>query len=401
MKHEIADLLPFYLNGTLDAAERARVETELATCVACSAELREHELLAAALRARADAVAPPSAAGLERALARIDTPPPMVRAVAPPRAPWYAVPARYASAAVLVVGFGAVAAAAWRAREGPVGPQPQPAGVYSVAPTVMESTVKMLPQTKIKINTIKEPTPAAAAAPTTVERQQRLAKRAELEIVVTSVEPALHRTQEIARAADGAVTALTDARPATPGALPGADLTIVVPAQRLDETLDRLARLGTVRNRSVTAEDVADTIVDEEARLANLRHEERDLRALMDKGGKVDEILAVQQNLSDVRGQIEQSEAQHALDLHRVATSTIALSLIEERPNPPAAKPGPTARIDGAWNNGLSALADTLVTLVSALAFVLAYAPLPLAVAGLTYAIFRVVLRRLQAARQA
>jgi hypothetical protein len=402
VKHEIADLFPFYLNGTLDAADRARVEHELATCGACSAELREHELIAAALRERAAAVPQRSGAALERALARIDAPSPVVRAIEP-RARWYAVPARYASAAVLVVSFGAVAAAAWRAHEGHLEPQPQPTGVYSVGPVYgppQPVSEPLHPQTqaKIKINTPKS---LAAVVKTTIERQQRLAKHAELEIVVADVEPAVHGAQAMARDADGLVSALVDARPAAPGALPGANLTIVVPAQRLDETLDHLARLGTVRNRSESADDIADTIVDEEARLTNLRREERDLRALMDKGGKVDEILAVQQDLSDVRGQIEQLQAQHAQELHRVATSTIALRLIEERPNPPAAKPGPAARIGAAWNSGLGALGETLVALVSALAFALAYAPVPLAAAALAYAAIRLVRDRIGTARQA
>jgi Domain of unknown function (DUF4349) len=402
VKHEIADLFPFYLNGTLDAADRARVEHELATCASCNAELREHELIAAALRERADAIPNPSAAALERALARIGTPSPLVRAIEP-RARWYAVPARYASAAVLVVSFGAVAAAAWRAHEGHLEPQPQPTGVYSVgpvngAPQPVSGSLQPQAQAKIKINTLKS---GPALAQTTIERQQRLAKHAELEIVVANVEPAVRGAQAIAHDADGVVSALIDARPGTPGALPGANLTIVVPAQHLDGTLDRLARLGTVRNRSVSADDIADTIVDEEARLTNLRREERDLRTLMDKGGKVDEILAVQQNLSDVRGQIEQLQAQHAQELHRVTASTIALQLIEQRPNPPAAKPGPTARIGGAWNSGVDALADTLVALVSALAFALAYAPVPLAAAALAYAAIRLVRNRIGTARQA
>jgi hypothetical protein len=386
VKHEIADLFPFYLNGTLDPADRARVERELATCVACSAELREHEALAEALRARAAAAPPLPAAAFERTLARIV-----------PRAPWYAAPARYATAAVLVVCFGAVGAAAWRAHEGNLAPREQAgSAVYSVAPTADRSSTT-LPQAKLKIETRKS---AAAGAQTTVERQQRLAKRAELVLVVADVERAVRDAQAIAREAEGGTSALTDARPTTPGTLPAADLTLLVPAQRLDATIDRLARLGTVRNRTVTAEDVAETLVDEEARLTNLRREETDLRRLMDKGGKVDEILAVQQNLGDVRGQIEQLAAQHAQQLHRVATSTIALSLSEARPNPPAAKPGPTARIDGAWHAGVSALADTLVTIVSALAFALAYAPLPLAAAALAYAAVRVALRA-RTARQA
>ena len=114
----------------------------------------------------------------------------------------------------------------------------------------------------------------------------------------------------------------------------------------------------------------------------------------MDKGGKVDEILTVQQNLSEVRGQIEQLDAQHAHDLHRVATSTITLSLTEDRPNPTPAKPGPTARIDGAWHSGLNALADTVVSLLSAIVWCVAYAPIPLALAGVTYAAARLLKRR-------
>jgi hypothetical protein len=65
------------------------------------------------------------------------------------------------------------------------------------------------------------------------------------------------------------------------------------------------------------------------------------------------------------------------------------VSLSEDRPNPAPAKPGPTARIDGAWHAGLNALADTAVALISALAWSVAYAPVPLALAGAAYAIAR------------
>jgi hypothetical protein len=362
--------------------------------------LHEHEQLAAGLRARADATPPLPAGVLARALARIDAPPPLAHTI-PLHTPWFAAPARYATAAVLVVGFGAVAAAAWHVREANVAQEGQSAAVYGVRPST--ATPPMMAQAKVNVNAVRTgaPKPATIAAQTTVERQHRLAKHAQLEIVVTEVEPALRRAQATARAADGVVVSLVDARPSTPGTLPGADLVLEVPAQRLGETLDRLAQLGTVRNRTVNAEDLGDAIVDQEARLTNLRRTETDLRALMDKGGKVDEILTVQQNLSEVRGQIEQLQAQHEHDVHRVATSTIALNLIEQRPNPPAAKPGPTARIDGAWHSGVSALADTLVALFSALAFGLAYSPVPLGAATLGYAAWRLGRRLATTARQA
>ncbi len=402
MKHDIAELLPFYANGTLDAADRARVETELATGATCSEELHELRTLAAGLRERADLTPPMPPYLLDTVLSRLDAPASPGQTVAragsaPLHARWWAVPARYAAATALVVGFGAAAVAGWHARladgaHDTVGNgtgESHLATVYRMTPGPGGDNDMRAPAPapKIKINTLRT-APAAAAGPTT-ERQHRLAKHARLDVYVGDVEAALRAAQSTVRSAGGDVTSLDDASPRGAGAVHGATLAVEVPADRLDGTLDALARLGTVRNRTIAAEDVGDAIVDEEARLTNLRRTERDLRALMDRGGKVDEILSVQQNLSDVRGQIEQLAAQHQQDLHRVATSAIALSLSEDRPNPTPAKPGPTGRIDGAWHAGLNALADTAVALIATLAWAIAYAPLPLAFAGLAYALVR------------
>ncbi len=400
MKHEIAELLPFYANGTLDAAERTRVETELATCASCAEELHELQSLAATLRTRAELAPPPPASLLDGVLARLDaTPPPLARPAAL-RGSWWAVPARYATAAALVVGFGAAGMAAWHVHESDTArdtvgngtAEPQLTTVYRMTPHPGDAQRNATagvpaPQAKLKADT---PRAAAAQAPgPAVQKQPRLAKHAKLEIYVGDVETALRAAQTTVRAAGGEVTALDDASPRDAGAVHGAELDVEVPADRLDPTLDALARLGTVRNRTIAADDMGDAIVDEEARLTNLRRAERDLRTLMDRGGKVDEILTVQQNLSDVRGQIEQLAAQHQHDLHRVATSAIALSLSEERPNASPAKPGPTARIDGAWHAGLNALSDTLVAFVSHAVWTIAYAPVPLALAAAAYAIAR------------
>jgi hypothetical protein len=412
VKDEITELLPFYANGTLAAAERARVDAELATCASCTEELREIERLAEALRERA-ADTPPLPDGLLGAtLSRLDAvPAPPARPLHALRSRWLAAPARYAAAAALVVGFGAVAAAAWRVHEADLArtsvsnaqTQGEMATVFRVTPQpgVAEGAAP-----KMKINTIKRPAPAPtpppketppkdlpALAQTTVQRQHKLAKHAQLEIVVPDVETALRRAQTTVRSTGGDVTSLNDASPRTPGTVHGAQLHIEVPAERLDEALDRLAQLGAVQNRTITADDIGDAIVDEEARLKNLRRTETDLRRLMDKGGKVDEILSVQQNLSDVRGQIEQLQAQHQRDVHRVATSTVELNLLEARPNPPA-KTGPSARINGAWQSGLGALGDTLIAMISGIVWCAALAPIPLGLAAIAYTGVRIFRRR-------
>ena len=86
--------------------DRARVEAELATLPDCAAELRELEALAAALNARADGAPHMPDHILDNALARIATPA-TSRAATRLQTAWWGTPARYATAAALVVGFGA------------------------------------------------------------------------------------------------------------------------------------------------------------------------------------------------------------------------------------------------------------------------------------------------------
>ena len=399
-KHDIAELLPFYANGTLDADERARVETELATCAECSAELRELEGLGASLKAHAASAKPLPAHILDDALARIAAPPPPA-AVTTLRTAWWGGPARYATAAALVVGFGAAAVAAYHAHEADLTRATNGTGA---ADQVASTSVFRMTDAPRPMAVRKPANPVGAAgvpaqhdaaeSEKTVAKQHRLAKKAHVDLLVRDVEVSLKAVQSIVRGAGGEIVSLSDSNPRTADAVHDAKLDVEVPADRLESTLDRIGTAGTVQNRAIEAEDVDAAIVDEEARLRNLRRAETDLRALMDKGGKVTDILTVQENLNEVRGQIEQLEAQHKNDVHRVATSTISIHMAEDRPNPTPVKSGPGARIDGAWHSGLNALADTVVALLSTIAWCVAYAPIPLTLAAITYAAVRFLKRR-------
>ncbi|HEX5758721.1 MAG TPA: zf-HC2 domain-containing protein, partial [Thermoanaerobaculia bacterium] len=54
---QLERLLPWYVNGTLEAGERAALEAHLAACARCRGEVAREEGLAAALRGAED-VAP-------------------------------------------------------------------------------------------------------------------------------------------------------------------------------------------------------------------------------------------------------------------------------------------------------------------------------------------------------
>lgn len=405
-KHDVAELLPFYANGTLSATDRARVDAELASCESCAAELQELQALSASLNARAaDAPALPAHL-LDATLVRIG--PSATLPVSHARSGWWGLPVRYATAAALVLGFGTASFAAYHqlvaqfVRTAGVtvdGGAPQAMSVYRVTPGPAGAPAPAAkPYAGVGgVRSENGTTTKTADAPAAVAKQHRLAKKARIALLVRDVEASLKESQRVVRDAGGEVTSLADDSPRTSDAVHSATLQIEVPADRLDGTLDRLALLGNVQTRAIDAEDVDSTIVDEEARLRNLRREEADLRALMDKGGKVTDILTVQENLSDVRGQIEQLDAQHRNDVHRVATSTIDITLSEDRPNAAPAKPGPSARIDGAWHSGLNALGDTVVAFLTTIVWCAAYAPVPLTLAGLGYGATRLIRRRVSA----
>ena len=67
----VADLLPAYLNGTLEAGEEHRVDEHLRGCAACRAELSSWEAVRGAVDVSQSAMPAPSPAVLDGALARI------------------------------------------------------------------------------------------------------------------------------------------------------------------------------------------------------------------------------------------------------------------------------------------------------------------------------------------
>jgi hypothetical protein len=69
---EVWELLPWYANGTLDGRECAGVETHLATCPACQAELQRCRDVATAVRAAGEPAWSPSPGHFSQLLAHLD-----------------------------------------------------------------------------------------------------------------------------------------------------------------------------------------------------------------------------------------------------------------------------------------------------------------------------------------
>jgi hypothetical protein len=105
-----------------------------------------------------------------------------------------------------------------------------------------------------------------------------------------------------------------------------ASVTYRIPAERWEDALDGLRRLGTVEAEQTEAAEVADQIVDLEARIANLRATERTIQGIMDRATEISDILQIQGQLTSVRGEIERMDAQRAGLEDRAALATLTVS---------------------------------------------------------------------------
>jgi hypothetical protein len=178
---------------------------------------------------------------------------------------------------------------------------------------------------------------------------QKIIKTGDISIEVPDVTKALARVRAMALQLGGYVggsQAGTRDEPAT--------LTLRIPADRFDDALARLHELdGDVVVEATSEQDVTSAVVDLEARITNLQASEKQYRTLLAQAVKVEDILAVQTRLDDVRGQIEQLQAQHKELTGLADLSTLTVTLI------------PTAlqQAAGRWDPGKT-IADAFAALV-------------------------------------
>jgi len=106
----------------------------------------------------------------------------------------------------------------------------------------------------------------------------------------------------------------------------GAMVTYRIPVARWEAALAALRKVGVkVLSEQTGSEEVTSQVVDLGARLANLRATESALQAIMIKATKIPDILEVQSQLTNVRGEIEQLTAQKQSLEERAALATLTV----------------------------------------------------------------------------
>lgn len=220
--------------------------------------------------------------------------------------------------------------------------------------------------------------------------QPQLIKTVTLTIKTSSVTEAIAAAQGIVSQNQGDVLALNDRRTDTSRI---ATMTFRIPADRLDRAVEAVTRLGYLQNRSLQAEDVTDQLVDADARLRNLRKTEESLLALLQKSGSIRDILAVNQQMSQTRQQIEQIDAQLKNLRTRVAYSTVNLTIEQSVAGLADANPV-TAQLAETWGRATQSVGKVTIDLLKFGLWLLAYTPYWLVLAAGIWAMRRWAIRR-------
>ena len=156
---------------------------------------------------------------------------------------------------------------------------------------------------------------------------RKLIRSCSLSLVVTSPAETSEKIRSLAEGVGGFLVSQTAGGPEAATA----SLNIRVPVARFDEVRAAIRKLGLrVDSEKLDAQDVTRQYVDQEARLRNLRAEEVQYLGILKRASSVKDTLEVTAKLSEVRGQIEQQQAEFNALSKQVETVAIAVSLYRE-----------------------------------------------------------------------
>ena len=151
------------------------------------------------------------------------------------------------------------------------------------------------------------------------------------------------------------------------------NLTIRVPVAQFDAARAEIRNLGLrVESEKVEAQDVTRQYVDQDASIRNLRAEEAQYLTILKQAGTVKDLLAVSERLSEVRGQIEQQQAEFNALSKQIDTVAITISLRSEAETQVFGlnwRPGQQLKL--ALRDGL----ESLATYATAMVTILFYLP--------------------------
>jgi hypothetical protein len=185
-------------------------------------------------------------------------------------------------------------------------------------------------------------TPAASVEDTAPKMPRMIVRTAEMRIVVADTTKTVDAVTKSVEAMGGFVSGSNIWRE---GELLRATLKLRVPAEKLTSTLASIRTLATrVDNETIASEDVSQEYVDLESQVRNLEATEAELRELLivarKNSRKAADVLEVHEQLTMIRGQIEQARGRMRYLSQVTALSQISLDVLPDAITKPVVEAG-------------------------------------------------------------
>jgi hypothetical protein len=161
------------------------------------------------------------------------------------------------------------------------------------------------------------------------EADKKIIKNGNLSLKVDNADKAGASVAKIAKDNGGEVASSNFRQSGTN--VKSGNITVKVPVANFEKTFADLKKVASlVLTESTSGNDVTEQYVDLQAQLKNKQTEEEAFTRIMAQAQKIDDILAVQTQLSRVRGQIEQLQGRIKYLQSQTDMSTITVSLTED-----------------------------------------------------------------------
>lgn len=156
-------------------------------------------------------------------------------------------------------------------------------------------------------------------------------------------------------------------------------LVIRVPADRFEQALGDLKRLGRIESQSISGQDVTEQFVDLQARLRNWQAQEAVLLRLMARANTIEESIVVQRQLQEVQLAVEEIRGQLRVLDDQTAFATVTLSMSEVGFVPPRSKDEGLS-LGRAWQLALDGFVGVFAAVLVGLGYLVPLALIALAI---------------------
>ncbi len=113
------------------------------------------------------------------------------------------------------------------------------------------------------------------------------------------------------------------------------EITIRIPAASLQILIDSItSQAGKLNNKQISVEDVTAEYIDLEVRINNKRALENRYKQLLQKANKVADMIAIEEQIGNLREEIEAAEGRWRLMKNQVALSTLRIQMYEIHATP-------------------------------------------------------------------